>query len=125
MRKLLIVIDMQNDFIDQALGTPEAVGIIENVKKKIDSYPRENVIATMDTHTENYMDTQEGKYLPVPHCIKGSEGWQIRPDIQALLEGLEVWIWQKICKRCPKTKRSNWSWWDCAPTFAWYPMRCF
>ena len=91
MRKLLIVIDMQNDFIDQALGTPEAVGIIENVKKKIDSYPRENVIATMDTHTENYMDTQEGKYLPVPHCIKGSEGWQIRPDIQALLEGAKIY----------------------------------
>ena len=87
MKKILIVIDMQNDFIDAALGTPEAVKIIDVVKEKIRSYPAENVIATMDTHGENYMETQEGKYLPVPHCIKGSEGWKIRPDIAALLTG--------------------------------------
>ena len=76
MRKILIVIDMQNDFIDAALGTKEAVSIVEAVKDKIRSYAPENVIATMDTHGENYMETQEGKYLPVPHCIKGSEGWK-------------------------------------------------
>ncbi|MBR3007240.1 MAG: isochorismatase family protein, partial [Stomatobaculum sp.] len=70
MRKLLIVIDMQNDFIDAALGTKEAVSIVEAVKEKIRSYPAADVIATMDTHGENYMDTQEGKYLPVPHCIR-------------------------------------------------------
>ncbi len=85
MRKLLIVIDMQNDFIDAALGTPEAVAIVEAVKEKIRSYPPADVIATMDTHGENYMQTQEGRYLPVPHCIRGTEGWQIRPDIAALL----------------------------------------
>ena len=91
MRKILIVIDMQNDFIDAALGTKEALGIVENVKEKIRSYPAEDVIATMDTHGENYMDTQEGKYLPVPHCIRGSEGWQIRPDIAELLTGAKIY----------------------------------
>ena len=91
MRKILIVIDMQNDFIDAALGTKEAVSIVEAVKDKIRSYAPENVIATMDTHGENYMETQEGKYLPVPHCIKGSEGWKIRSDISALLEGAKIY----------------------------------
>lgn len=91
MRKLLIVIDMQNDFIDAALGTEEALAIVEPVKEKIRSYPSEDVIATMDTHTENYMNTQEGKYLPVPHCIKGSEGWKIRGDIAELLKGAKIY----------------------------------
>ena len=85
MRKILIVIDMQNDFIDAALGTKEAQAIVGAVMEKIRSYPAEDVIATMDTHGENYMQTQEGKYLPVPHCIRGSEGWQIRPEIAELL----------------------------------------
>ena len=91
MRKILIVIDMQNDFIDAALGTKEAVSVVEAVKDKIRSYAPENVIATMDTHGENYMKTQEGRYLPVPHCIKGSEGWKIRSDIAALLEGAKIY----------------------------------
>jgi nicotinamidase-related amidase len=91
MRKILIVIDMQNDFIDAALGTKEAVAIVDSVKEKIRSYPAEDVIATMDTHGENYMETQEGKYLPVPHCIKGSDGWQIRPDIAELLTGAKIY----------------------------------
>ena len=91
MRKLLIVIDMQNDFIDAALGTAEAVAIVGAVKDKIRSYSGENVIATMDTHGENYMDTQEGKYLPVPHCIRGSAGWQIRADIAQLLTGAKIY----------------------------------
>ena len=91
MRKILIVIDMQNDFIDAALGTKEAVSIVEAVKEKIRSYPAENVYATMDTHGENYMDTQEGKYLPVPHCIRGTEGWKIRPDIEDLLKGAKIY----------------------------------
>lgn len=74
--KILIVVDMQNDFIDQALGTKEAVGIVENVAKKIKGFDGK-VIYTKDTHPENYLETQEGKNLPVKHCIKGSEGWQI------------------------------------------------
>ena len=91
MRKLLIVIDMQNDFIDAALGTKEAVSIVEAGEEKIRSYPAADVIATMDTHGENYMDTQEGKYLPVPHCIRGTEGWKIRPDIEDLLKGAKIY----------------------------------
>ena len=74
--RVLVVVDMQNDFIDQALGTKEAVGIVDNVAKKIKEFDGA-VIFTKDTHGENYLDTQEGKNLPVVHCIKGSNGWQI------------------------------------------------
>ena len=91
MRKILIVIDMQNDFIDGALGTKEAEAIVEAVKEKIRSYASSDVIATMDTHFENYMETQEGKYLPVPHCIKGTDGWRIRQDIGELLAGAKIY----------------------------------
>ena len=91
MRKFLIVIDMQNDFIDGALGTKEACAIVDAVKAKISAWPAADVIATMDTHFEDYMDTQEGKYLPVPHCIKDSEGWQIRPDIAELLTDATIY----------------------------------
>lgn len=91
MRKILVVVDMQNDFIDAALGTPEAVAIVDAVKEKIGSYPAEDVIATMDTHGENYMESQEGQNLPVMHCIKGTDGWKIRPDIAELLEGAKIY----------------------------------
>lgn len=83
MQKILIVVDMQNDFIDGALGTAEAVSIVDNVKKKIESFDGE-VIFTRDTHEENYMETLEGKNLPVPHCIRGTNGWQIRSELDAL-----------------------------------------
>lgn len=91
MRKILIVIDMQNDFIDAALGTKDAVAIIDSVKEKIRSYPPEDVIATMDTHSEDYMESQEGLNLPVMHCIKGTDGWQIRPDIAELLTEAKIY----------------------------------
>ena len=91
MRKLLIVIDMQNDFIDGSLGTPEAVAIVENVKNKIRSYPAEDLIATMDTHGPEYLQTQEGRNLPVEHCIKPHKGWEIREDIAALLDGAKIY----------------------------------
>ena len=81
--KLLIVVDMQNDFIDGALGTPEAVAILPHVKERIERFDGK-VIFTRDTHLENYMDTQEGKNLPVPHCIKNTDGWQIRAELDAL-----------------------------------------
>jgi len=80
---ILIVVDMQNDFIDGALGTKEAVAIVPAVKKKIEEF-QGKVIFTRDTHFENYMESQEGKNLPVPHCIKGTDGWQIRPELDAL-----------------------------------------
>lgn len=83
MQDLLIVVDMQNDFIDGALGTREAQAIVDKVKGKILDF-KGPVIFTRDTHGENYMETQEGKNLPVPHCIKGSQGWQIRPELDAL-----------------------------------------
>ena len=91
MRKILVVVDMQNDFIDAALGSVEAVAIVENVKDKIRSYPAEDIFVTMDTHGDDYMDTQEGKYLPVPHCIRGTKGWEIRPDIRRLLTGAVIY----------------------------------
>lgn len=91
MRKILIVIDMQNDFIDAALGTQEAEAIVDAVKEKIRYYPAEDVIATMDTHEENYLQTQEGRYLPVTHCVRGTDGWRIRPDIAELLQGAKIY----------------------------------
>ena len=91
MKKILIVIDMQNDFIDGSLGTPEAVAIVENVKAKIRTYPPECILATMDTHEADYLQTQEGRNLPVEHCIRGSKGWRIREDIAALLTGAKIY----------------------------------
>ena len=91
MKKLLIVIDMQNDFIDGALGTPEAEAVVEAVKDKIRAYPPEDVIATMDTHGPEYLSTQEGRMLPVEHCIRGTEGWQIRPELAALLTDAAIY----------------------------------
>lgn len=81
--KTLIVIDMQTDFVTGTLGTKEAVAILPNVKKKIDEYLAngDEVIFTRDTHGEQYLETSEGKHLPVPHCIKGTDGWQICPEI--------------------------------------------
>ena len=77
--KVLVVTDMQNDFIDGTLGTKEAVQIIDSAKAKIDSYltAGDMVIYTQDTHIENYLQTQEGQKLPVLHCIKGTPGWEI------------------------------------------------
>lgn len=85
MKKTLLVIDMQKDFIDGALGTKEAVAIVDNVKKKIAEYQAngDEIIFTRDTHQANYLNTNEGKYLTVEHCIEGTEGWKIE-------EGLEV-----------------------------------
>lgn len=82
MKKILIVVDMQNDFIDEALGTPEAAAIVPSVVKKIRSFDGD-VIYTRDTHFANYMDTQEGRNLPVPHCIKDTHGWQLNDLVQA------------------------------------------
>lgn len=83
MAKILIVVDMQNDFIDGALGTSEAVAIVPYVKELVEGFDGK-VIFTRDTHFENYMESQEGKNLPVPHCIKGTKGWEITPVLDAL-----------------------------------------
>ena len=85
MKKILIVVDMQKDFVDGALGTAEAVAIVDSVVKKIEDFDGD-IIATYDTHPENYMETQEGKNLPVAHCIKGTDGWKLDAKVQAALD---------------------------------------
>lgn len=85
--KVLVVIDMQNDFIDGSLGTPEAVQIVPNVVEKIQNWVGP-VYATQDTHFPDYLNTQEGRILPVEHCIHGTHGWHIEPSVRkALNEG--------------------------------------
>lgn len=82
--KMLVVIDMQNDFIDGALGTAEAASIVEKVKNKV-AEAREktmDIVFTRDTHGEDYLSTREGKKLPVEHCIKGTKGWEITDKIE-------------------------------------------
>ena len=83
MQNILIVVDMQNDFIDGALGTKEAVAIVPKVEEKIRNFEGK-VFFTRDTHETYYLETQEGKNLPVPHCIRGTDGWQIREELDAL-----------------------------------------
>ena len=83
MSKIQIVVDMQNELIDGELGTKEAAAIVPYVKDVIESFDGK-VYFTRDTHFENYMETQEGANLPVPHCIKGTDGWQIRAELDAL-----------------------------------------
>ena len=81
--KLLVIVDMQKDFIDGALGSPEAVAIVPYVKELIQGFDGK-VFFTRDTHFADYMTTQEGKNLPVAHCIQGTEGWEIHPALEAL-----------------------------------------
>lgn len=101
--RILIVVDMQNDFVDGVLGTPEAKAIVPNVFGKIEEYryygnvgePEEgediewlvfasnndvDIMFTQDTHFDNYLETEEGKHLPIPHCIKNTKGWEIIPE---------------------------------------------
>ena len=84
MKRLLVVVDMQRDFIDGSLGTKEAQEIVPNVAEKIKEYQNagDQVVFTFDTHYENYLETQEGKRLPVKHCIKGTEGWELDKSLQ-------------------------------------------
>ena len=86
-QKFLIVVDMQKDFIDGSLGTSEAQAIVPAVCARIRACRDTGyaVIATLDTHEENYMETREGRQLPVPHCIRGTEGWRIRPEVMEAL----------------------------------------
>lgn len=89
MGKLLIVVDMQKDFIDGSLGTDEALEIVDNVASYIEKCEKDgfDIVFTRDTHGEDYMDTQEGKKLPVIHCIKDTEGWQIDKKLRKYAEG--------------------------------------
>ena len=84
MSRLLVVVDMQKDFVDGALGSPEAQAIVPHVLDKVRAYrdAGEEVVFTLDTHFEDYMDTMEGKKLPVVHCVKGSPGWELVPGLK-------------------------------------------
>lgn len=95
MKKFLVVVDMQKDFVDGALGSKEAVAIVDNVVKKISSFDGD-IFVTYDTHFENYMKTSEGKKLPVPHCVKGTDGWQLDAKVSAALEGKAYTTVEKI-----------------------------
>ncbi|MBR3268088.1 MAG: cysteine hydrolase [Oscillospiraceae bacterium] len=87
--KILVVIDMQKDFTTGALGNPETAAVVKPVAKKIREFraaePDGLIVATLDTHTEDYLNTQEGSFLPVPHCIKGSDGWRLEEEVAEAL----------------------------------------
>ena len=89
--RTLIVIDMQNDFIDGSLGTREAVLIVPHVKEKINEYMKngDEIVFTRDTHHENYLETNEGKHLPVVHCVKDTKGWEIREELLETVKGYD------------------------------------
>jgi len=98
MKKVLIVVDMQNDFVTGSLGTPEAQAIVPRVKKKIEEYmdSRYYVVFTRDTHYGDYMNTLEGKYLPVEHCIRNTNGWEIIPQLKDLEDNYRSnWVWKR------------------------------
>ena len=89
MQKVLVVIDMQNDFVDGALGSSQAQLIVDNVRKKIESFDGP-IIFTRDTHDRDYLEHQEGKLLPVPHCVKNTEGWHIVDGLIEAAEGRSI-----------------------------------
>lgn len=82
---ILVVIDMQNDFIDGALGSPQAQAIVPAVVEKVASWEGE-ILFTRDTHDDQYLESQEGKNLPVVHCVKDSEGWQVCPQLEPFIK---------------------------------------
>lgn len=95
MKHFLVVVDMQKDFVDGALGSAEAQAIVPKVVKKIQDFDGE-IFVTYDTHFENYMDTMEGKNLPVPHCIKGSDGWKLNAETEQALSGKHYTAVEKL-----------------------------
>lgn len=98
MKRLLIVVDMQNDYIDGMLGSKPARAIVKNVVNKIKEYEDngEDIVFTKDTHLDNYFLTKEGKYLPIRHCIKDTEGWEICPEIVDNFDMKKYKIYEKF-----------------------------
>ncbi|MCD7756616.1 MAG: cysteine hydrolase [Clostridiales bacterium] len=92
----LILVDVQNDFVDGALGTAEAQEMLPRLVEKVRQFDG-TLLVTKDTHGADYMDTQEGKNLPVPHCIKGTEGWQLASSLLALPAVREAKVYEKPC----------------------------
>lgn len=95
MKKFLVVVDMQKDFIDGSLGTEEAIAIVPKAAEKIKNFEGE-ILVTFDTHLEDYLISAEGKKLPVEHCIKGTEGWRLSPEISKALEEREYTSVEKL-----------------------------
>lgn len=95
MKHFLIVVDMQKDFVDGSLGSQEAREIVPRVADKILNFDGQ-IFATLDTHTQNYLQTAEGCSLPVPHCIKGTPGWMLDDEIAAVLEQKNVTKVEKL-----------------------------
>ena len=124
----LVVIDVQNDFVTGSLGTPEAVEMLPRLLEKMRGFEGA-VLMTLDTHGEDYADTQEGRFLPVAHCVKGTEGWRFPPEVEALRESLGARVYEKPTFRKHKpclgaesacTTRRSWSPWSssvCARTY--------
>ena len=98
MAKALIVVDMQNDFVTGSLGTNEAREMLPRLVEKLENAVKEkscDIIFTQDTHKEDYLNTQEGKFLPVEHCIKGTDGWEIVPELQKFIPQSRIVIEKK------------------------------
>lgn len=125
--KVLIVVDMQNDFIDGSLGTKEAVGIVDRVAEVMDSFDGA-VICTRDTHFADYLETSEGRKLPVEHCIEGTKGHALQDTIQKMAEKKQAVVMNKITFGAKICRRRSKNWqaacrnplnsWDSAPTSA-------
>ncbi|MFC1238499.1 cysteine hydrolase family protein [Treponema vincentii] len=86
MNDVLVVIDMQNDFVSGSLGTKEAQAIVQNAVKKIESF-KGHIVFTQDTHSNSYLQSQEGRFLPVQHCIKNTAGWELVEPVKKLIIG--------------------------------------
>ena len=95
MKRFLVAVDLQNDFIDGALGTKEAEAIVPAAAEKIRGFDGE-IFVTLDTHLDNYMETAEGRMLPVPHCIKGTDGWRLSGEIEKALAGKKYTAVEKL-----------------------------
>jgi len=100
-RKILVVIDVQNDFITGALRNEEAIKNVPNIVKKIREFNGDAIFYTMDTHEENYLQTNEGQKLPVVHCVKGTEGWNIETNVQAALNDAKLRNIKVVCVEKP------------------------
>ena len=107
--KILLIVDMQNDFIDGALGSQDAQKIVQNVVAKINAWDGV-VVATLDTHAENYLDTLEGKKLPVRHCIKDTAGWKLNTQVEAALKAKNAKIVEKGTFGCVTLGKSLREW---------------
>lgn len=99
MKKVLVVVDMQNDFIDGPLGNDQTKAVVKNVVEKIKNFDGDLIVLTMDSHSEAYMETQEGKKLPVEHCIVGTDGWSINTEVRNSLNNFEPEMVEINCKR--------------------------